>query len=686
MFSILLPIFFGFLSLFQVVFNSVEYDKSTDDVQFIPEHSNEWVVRIDEGDDIADLVASELGLKNERKIFDNYYLFTYPLIPRRSKRATNDLTNRLNEHEKVSWTEQQKSRNRVKRDYLDKRAQEDRVYRSVSFSDPQWNSEWYLKDTRKKSSSQLPKLDLHVLPAWAAGYTGKGIKITILDDGLEWNNSDILANYDPQASYDLNDNDPDPTPRYESTNENRHGTRCAGEIAMVANNSFCGVGIAYNAKIGGIRMLDGHVSDRVEAEAIAYNHKYIDIYSASWGPNDDGRTVEGPGTLASAAFIKGITEGRNGKGVIYVWASGNGGRRQDNCNCDGYTGSIYTISISSVSEHQQSPWYAERCASTMATTYSSGAYEDQKVTTTDLYNSCTDDHTGTSASAPLAAGIFALVLEANPEITWRDLQHLVAWTSEYAPLANNHGWTTNGAGFKINSRFGFGLLNAAALTEAALKWVTVPKKSICEIEPANFHTQKLSAKHSLIIDFEVTGCERENNVIRFLEHIQLYITISYTNRGALKINITSPRGTQTTLLTEREQDKSSEGFLNWPFMSVHNWGENPIGLWTIKIIDSTGDPDHYGFLENFRLILHGTPNIPHYLQSGPRVYNENYNTIQNKRSEKMYRMNPSDHHQSIDETKEYISDFIPDSESTSDSKTDNHWTRLLTRLNGNWLQ
>lgn len=38
-------------------------------------------------------------------------------------------------------------------------------------------------------------------------------------------------------------------------------------------------------------MLDGHVTDRVEAEAIAFNHKYIDIYSASWGPNDDGRTV-----------------------------------------------------------------------------------------------------------------------------------------------------------------------------------------------------------------------------------------------------------------------------------------------------------------------------------------------------------------------------------------------------------
>lgn len=68
----------------------------------------------------------------------------HPSVPRRSKRATTDLTNLLNKHEKVSWAEQQQSRNRVKRDYLDKRAHEDRVYRSVTFSDPKWNKEWYL--------------------------------------------------------------------------------------------------------------------------------------------------------------------------------------------------------------------------------------------------------------------------------------------------------------------------------------------------------------------------------------------------------------------------------------------------------------------------------------------------------------------------------------------------------------
>ena len=51
------------------------------------------------------------------------------------------------------------------------------------------------------------------------------------------------------------------------------------------------------------------------------------------------------GRLATKALEKGVKEGRNGKGAIYVWASGNGGSKGDNCNCDGYTASIYTVSI-----------------------------------------------------------------------------------------------------------------------------------------------------------------------------------------------------------------------------------------------------------------------------------------------------------------------------------------------------
>ena len=56
------------------------------------------------------------------------------------------------------------------------------------------------------------------------------------------------------------------------------------------------------------------------------------------------------GHLATKALKNGVAKGRQGKGVIYVWASGNGGQKGDNCNCDGYTSSIYTVSIGSASE------------------------------------------------------------------------------------------------------------------------------------------------------------------------------------------------------------------------------------------------------------------------------------------------------------------------------------------------
>ncbi len=51
----------------------------------------------------------------------------------------------------------------------------------------------FQQDTR--TSSSLPKLDLHVIPVWQKGITGKGVVITVLDDGLEWNHTDIYSNY-----------------------------------------------------------------------------------------------------------------------------------------------------------------------------------------------------------------------------------------------------------------------------------------------------------------------------------------------------------------------------------------------------------------------------------------------------------------------------------------------------------
>lgn len=89
---------------------------------------------------------------------------------------------------------------------------------------------------------------------------------------------------------------------------NGHGTRCAGEIAMEANNLKCGVGVAFEAAVGGIKLLDGMVNDRVEGEALGYKPELVDIYTASWGPADDGKSLEAPGRLAVEALERGIRE------------------------------------------------------------------------------------------------------------------------------------------------------------------------------------------------------------------------------------------------------------------------------------------------------------------------------------------------------------------------------------------
>ena len=60
-------------------------------------------------------------------------------------------------------------------------------------------------------------------------------------------------------------------------------------------------------RAAGVRMLDGLVTDLLEAEAINYNNQYIDIYSASWGPTDDGKTLEGPHRYCSRAMEEGVT-------------------------------------------------------------------------------------------------------------------------------------------------------------------------------------------------------------------------------------------------------------------------------------------------------------------------------------------------------------------------------------------
>ncbi|XP_055642450.1 furin-like protease 1 isoform X1 [Toxorhynchites rutilus septentrionalis] len=554
-------------------------------------YTHHWAVHIPNGgDETAELVAAEHEFINHGKILDGFYHFEHRHVQKRSANPSAHHQRRLDADDRVQWAQQQRVKRRVKRDF--------RPLKSpylIQLNDPKWPEMWYL--------NRGNGLDMNVIPAWKEGVTGKGVVVTILDDGLESDHPDLEHNYDPKASYDVNGNDGDPMPHYDLTDSNRHGTRCAGEVAATANNSKCAVGIAYGARVGGVRMLDGDVTDVVEAKSLGLNSQHIDIYSASWGPDDDGKTVDGPGDMATRAFIEGVRKGRGGKGSIFIWASGNGGREHDNCNCDGYTNSIWTLSISSASQEGLVPWFSEMCSSTLATTYSSGNTNEKQVITTDLHHSCTSSHTGTSASAPLAAGIAALVLEANRNLTWRDLQHIVVRTAKPGNL-KDPTWSKNGIGRRVSHSFGYGLMDAASMVKLARTWKTVPEQQVCEINAPHLDKQ-IPPRTKVTLQLTVEHCMGVN----YLEHVQAKITLTSQRRGDIQIFLTSPSGTRVTLLTPRSHDLSRSGFNQWPFMSVHTWGEAPHGTWQLEI-HNEGRLLGYSLIRGWSLILYGTSTPP----------------------------------------------------------------------------
>ncbi|CAH1637274.1 unnamed protein product [Spodoptera littoralis] len=593
-----------------------------------------WAVHIPGGKEAADAVASDHGFINLGEIFDDHYHFHHNAIVKRSITPAHEHHGKLEGDNRVRWARQQRALSRKKRDFQTipdsyhstakttpsdaqasaapapsaaskrdtnskRELQPSRVKgrpraadSKFQLNDPKWPHMWYL--------NRGGGLDMNVIPAWREGITGRGVVVTILDDGLETDHPDLVANYDPMASYDVNSHDSDPQPRYDMIDSNRHGTRCAGEVAATANNSLCAVGVAYGANVGGVRMLDGDVTDAVEARSLSLNPQHVDIYSASWGPDDDGKTVDGPGELATRAFIEGVTKGRNGKGSIFVWASGNGGREHDNCNCDGYTNSIWTLSISSATERGEVPWYSEMCSSTLAATYSSGAINEKQVVTTDLHHSCTAGHTGTSASAPLAAGICALALQANRDLTWRDMQHIVVRTARPERLSIGGEWRVNGVGRNVSHSFGYGLLDAAGMVRLAKSWRTVPPQRRCELA-APRPQRPVPPRSSVTLQLDVGACPGVN----YLEHVQARVSLSAARRGDLRIVLTSPAGTKVTLLAPRPHDSSRTGFSSWPFMSVHMWGESPLGPWRLEVTNE-GRFMGRATLQDWSLTLYGT--------------------------------------------------------------------------------
>ncbi|CAM9397969.1 unnamed protein product [Lampetra fluviatilis] len=212
----------------------------------------------------------------------------------------------------------------------------------------------------------------------------------------------------------------------------------------------------------------------------------------------------------------------------------------------------------------------------------------------------------------MAAAIIALALEANPRLTWRDVQHLVVRTSRPAHLVAAD-WTTNGAGRRVSHLYGFGLMNAEAMVVAAESWRRVPEQRTCRGHADRTLTW-IRPEKKLVAIAKVSGCRDDPaGRVAHLEHVVVRVTLTHVRRGDLAIFLTSPAGTRSQLLANRMYDHSQEGFKDWEFMTSHCWGEAPGGAWVLEILDTPSQPRNpkaMGKLKEWSLILYGTEEPP----------------------------------------------------------------------------
>lgn len=460
-------------------------------------------------------------------------------------------------------------------------------------NDPLFVDQWHLRNTGQTGGTA--GADSRATVAWDS-YLGTGVVIAVVDDGVQHSHPDLIDRYLPAFSFDFNGNDPDPTP---TSNFDNHGTAVAGVAAASGNNGIGVSGAAPGASLTGIRLIAGPSTDLMESLALTLHNQDNDIYNNSWGPFDTGTIESGsrPGPLTLAALESGVNDGRGGLGSIFVWAGGNGQGNEDNVNYDGYANSRFTIAVGAIDDDGIQSSYSEPGAPLIISAYSSGGAVG--ITTTDLIanGSYTDSFGGTSSATPLVAGVIALMLEANPNLGWRDVQNILI-DSASLNHPSDSDWVANGAGRMVNHKYGYGAIDAAAAVTLAENWTNLGPEVSASSGVINVGQS--------IPDANTTGVTSSFTLDAAidLEYVEIIFNATHTYRGDLHIVLTSPSGTESILAEERGD--SGDNYDNWVFTSARLWGEAAAGEWTLTVRDLVGAD--VGTFVSWQINAYGTSN------------------------------------------------------------------------------
>ena len=482
-------------------------------------------------------------------------------------------------------------------------------------TDPLFRYQWFLSNTGQ--SGGAPGSDINVLPVWP-DYTGKGVRVGIVDDGTQLDHPDLKANIDVVGSWDAVQN----RPGGNAFGDDNHGTAVAGLVGEVANNGIGGSGVAPDATLLAYRInLGGKGNTFADIAFQKALQAKADVVNNSWGPDlAFTNNVNDPALASLFTALNALAaQGRDGNGSIVLFANGNRGAERYDGNLDNVLNSRHVIAVGANDDANQRASYSTPGADLLVSApagASTSQAEDRPgngVLTTDRtgsdgYNTLAGPSgdwaygfAGTSAATPVTSGVVALILQADPKLGYRDVQEILAHSARFIDTAATSWVPThpgsspwNGGAELFSRNYGFGHVDAHGAVRLAEIYpylhsaprsdanvlqqtasVTVNTQIDSDPEPGaddDFPTLSSSVSFGVSLPAGVT-----------LNHVDLGLFAQFEHPANLTVRLTSPSGTTIAMI-----DHPANAGDPWPqggFMMGTGafWGEQGAGTWTVTV-------------------------------------------------------------------------------------------------------